>query len=187
MNSTSMKKEAGKLRSTPNGYGRVARFLHWASALLVLVLIGSGFGSAFSSDASQKAAALRVHFPLALLVFLLTLARLIWWRVDHKPDAVTSDPRWQQSTARWTHRGLYLVLIVLLGSGIAMSLATELPLALFGSKPLPDFSNLAPRIAHRIAALTAVALIALHGGAAIYHHWIKKDGTLKRMWSGDPS
>ncbi|MBM3529390.1 MAG: hypothetical protein FJX62_14970 [Alphaproteobacteria bacterium] len=29
-----------------------------------------------------------------------------------------------------------------------------------------------------------VALLALHVGAALYHHFVRRDGLLRRMWFG---
>jgi cytochrome b561 len=34
---------------------------------------------------------------------------------------------------------------------------------------------------HRLFAFLLVALIALHVGAALYHHFIRRDGVLRRM------
>ncbi len=170
-------------KSTETHYGSVAVRIHWISALLVFVLIGSGFRSGFSEDAASKAAALRVHLPVAGLLLVLTLARLIWWwRFDVKPQSLPSVPDWQDRVAHWTHRGLYGLLFVLLGSGIAMSAMSGLPFALFGDAPLPDLAALPPRGPHGIAARVLAGLVLLHAGAALYHHYGLKDATLRRMW-----
>lgn len=173
------------MRSTDANYGTVAVAIHWISAVLILVLIVTGFFSGFSEDAATKASALRVHVPVAILVLLLTLWRVIWWwRFDRKPAPVDGVPVWQEAVARWTHRALYLLLFVLLGSGIAMSILSGLPNALFGPAELPELSSLPPRGAHGIAARVIAALVLLHAGAALYHHVVLKDPTLRRMLPG---
>ena len=47
---------------------------------------------------------------------------------------------------------------------------------------MPDFWNYKPRIRHGIGARLMVALFVFHAGAALYHHFVKKDGLLRRMW-----
>ncbi len=171
------------MRSTKDHYGRVAVTIHWLSALLIIVLIGSGFRSGFATDPEVKLAALRIHLPVASLVLILTVLRLIWWwRFDTKPLPLQGVPNWQEAIARWTHRGLYVLILGMLASGIAMSVMSGLPDALFGSADLPDFTELPPRTGHGIAARLIAAAVLLHAGAALYHHWVKKDRTLRRMW-----
>jgi len=173
------------MKSTSDTYGAVARLVHWGSALLILVLIGTGFRAGYAVDPATKAAVLRVHLPVAILVLVLTLVRLVWWwRFDRRPGPVAGIPPWQERVAHWTHRGLYLLLVLLLASGIAMSAISGLPDALFGTAPLPDLSDLPPRAGHGLGARLLAAAIALHTGAALYHHWVLRDRTLRRMWSG---
>lgn len=172
-------------KSSDAGYGTVAATIHWVSAALILILIGSGFRSGFSDDAATKLAILRVHIPVAILVLLLTITRLVWWwRADTKPAPLGTSPAWQEAAAVWTHRALYSLIIVMLGSGIALLILSGAPDAVFGSAPLPEFQDFAPRQAHGIAARVLAGLVALHGLAALYHHFGKRDGTLRRMWFG---
>ena len=170
-------------KSTAEQFGKIGIGLHWISALLIIVLLGTGFRAGFATDTSIKTAALQVHLPVAILVLVLTVTRLIWWwRFDTKPDPVGGVPPWQESIARWTHRGLHAVVILLLASGIAMSILSGLPDALFGSAAFPELAKLPPRAGHGIGARIMVALVALHCGAALYHHFVLKDRTLKRIW-----
>lgn len=173
------------MKSSNHAYGTIAKILHWLSALLILVLIGSGFRSGFATDPEVKLAALSVHLPVAFAVLLLTAFRLIWWwRFDRKPEPLEGVPNWQESIARWTHRGLYALILILLASGIAMSVMSGLPDAVFGTAEMPELAELPPRIGHGLAARLIAAAALLHAGAALYHHWVAKDRTLTRMWSG---
>jgi cytochrome b561 len=163
----------------------VAVSIHWLTAALVAVLIVTGFRAGFAVDAATKVAALRIHLPVAVTVLLLTLLRLVWWwRMDRKPAAAEGMPAWQHAAARWAHRLLYVLLLVLLASGIGMSILASLPDALFGGAPLPELSELPPRAAHGLAARLLVAVLVLHVGAALLHHFVMKDATLRRMWFG---
>lgn len=167
------------------GYSRTAKLVHWASALLILVLLFTGFRAGFSAEETVKVAMLRIHLPVAFLVLILTVFRLLWWLwVQSKPAPLGTVPAWQEALARWMHRALYLLIFVLLGSGIAMSVIGGLPDAVFGTAPLPDLSELPPRAPHGIGARLILAAVLLHAGAAFYHHFIVRDRTLRRMWFG---
>ncbi len=173
------------VESSADGYGTVAVLIHWTSAILIFVLLGTGFRAGFSEDVAMKAAALRVHLPVAIAVLLLTAARLVWWwRADRKPAPLPGLPAWQETAARLTHRALYVAILLLLASGIAMSALSGLPDALFGTAEFPELADLPPRAGHGIGGRVLAALVLLHAGAAIYHHWGLRDRTLRRMWLG---
>ncbi len=46
---------------------------------------------------------------------------------------------------------------------------------------LPDFRAYAPRVPHRAGARILAALLVLHVGAALHHHFIRRDGLMRRM------
>ncbi|MCP4384025.1 MAG: cytochrome b [Hyphomicrobiales bacterium] len=171
--------------STNASYSRTAVTLHWLGAILILILLGTGFRSDMTLNPEAKATFLRIHLPVAVAVLVLTLWRLgRWWRFDQKPAPLGNAPAWQEAVAIWTHRLLYVLLLVMLGSGIALSVMSGAPDAIFGTAPMPDFLEYAPRAVHGFAATLLVALIALHAGAALFHHFVKRDATLRRMWFG---
>ena len=68
-----------------------------------------------------------------------------------------------------------------------IALATGLPDIVFrgSGAPLPEtFAGIAPRTVHGIVAKLLIALIALHVAAALYHHFVRRDGLLRRMTFG---
>jgi len=110
--------------------------LHWGSAALIVVLVSSGLRAGLSDDPAVKVQALQVHLPVAILVLALTVARLVrLLRGAVRPAPLPSVRAWQAGLAHWVHRLLYAALLVLLASGIAMSVLSGLPDALFGSAP----------------------------------------------------
>jgi cytochrome b561 len=82
------------------------------------------------------------------------------------------------------HAGLYGAVLVLTASGIGILLASGLGAAL-ASGDLPSCPPILracrPRPAHGLAARLLVGLLILHLLGALYHHWIRRDGTLERM------
>ena len=171
------------MKSNSENYGKIAVSIHWFSAVLIVVLLGSGFRAGFSEDVATKVDALRVHLPVAVLVMLLTIFRVIWWwRIDTKPQPLDGTPDWQRVTAHWTHMLLYLLVVLLLVSGTTMSVLSGLPDALFGAAQFPNLAELPPRTGHGIGARLIVALIFLHAGAALFHNLYLRDSTLRRIW-----
>lgn len=173
------------MKSTVTRYGTVAVTIHWISAILILALLGSGFRAGSLADSAAKASVLSVHVPLGIIILLLTLARVAWWVfADRKPDHPAGDPAWQTMSAKAVHVLFYVVIFGMAASGIGMMILSGAGSILFAGSdaPLPDFSDYLPRVPHGIGARVMIALLVLHIGAALYHHFIKKDGLIWRMW-----
>ena len=176
------KVEAMNNKSSTTHYGTAAISIHWLSACLVLALFASGLLSD-QMTGEAKAMFLRLHLPMGGLLLLLTLFRLFWWfKKDTKPKPLLSIEPWQRTVSHWTHRLLYVLIFLMLGSGISLSIFSGLPDAVFGSAPMPNFEDFAPRFPHGIISKALGGLILLHAGAALMHHYVQKDSTLRRMW-----
>lgn len=172
-------------KSSLTTYGTVAVAIHWLSAVFILALLGSGFRAGQTTDLATKAFLLTLHAPLGITILLLTLARLVWWwRFDSKPAPLGEDPAWQERFASLVHIAFYIVILGMAVSGISMFVQSGAGNILFNGAPgpLPDFSEFLPRVPHGIGARVFVGLLFLHAGAALYHHFIRRDGTLLRMW-----
>lgn len=175
------------MKSTRTHYGAVAVTIHWLSALLILAMLGSGFMAASQTASAAKEAILLFHVPVGVLILLLTLFRIVWWwQVDQKPSPVAGDPAWQTTSAKMIHLLFYVVILGMAASGIGMMALSGAGAVLFGEGAggLPDFHQVLPRVPHGLGARFMVALFVLHAGAALYHHFIKKDGLILRMWFG---
>lgn len=175
------------LKSTKASYGIVAKTIHWFSAVCILLLLGSGFKAGSVSDPVEKIELLKFHIPLGLTIFFLTVFRLIWWWCfDTKPDTSENNPRWQDFSAKAVHVLFYIIIIGMAASGIGMLVLSGAGLLIFGSSYgiLPDFNLYPPRLPHGVGARVISFLFVLHASAALYHHFIKRDLTLKRMWFG---
>lgn len=176
-----------KGKSTATRYGTIAVTIHWLSALMIVALLGLGFRAANTVDPDAKAQLLSIHAPLGFSIFVLTLARIVWWCfADRKPDPAAGMPRWQHRSSRAVHLLFYVVILGMGSSGIGMLVLSDAGPIIFGSAagPLPDFRNYMPRVPHGIGARFMLILLAMHIGAALYHHFIRRDGMLRRMWYG---
>lgn len=177
------------LKSRPDRYGAVAVSIHWLTAILIVVALGSGLraGQAgLAADPAGQTALLRIHVPVAITVLLLTLFRLVWWwRFDRKPIPVEGPPPWQERIARLVHVAFYIVILGMVTTGVGMmALSGAAPIVFGGSGVLPDFHDYPPRIPHGFGAWLLIGLLVVHAGAALYHHFFMRDGLLRRMWYG---
>jgi cytochrome b561 len=169
-------------------YHPVLVVLHWLIALLVVVGLAMGtFGlSTLPNSSPDKIGALRGHMIAGGAILLLTLVRLVVRRVTAHPPPASTGIALADRLAPLAHGLLYLAVLAMAGSGIAMSIGANLPAIVFGGQgSLPvDFSHLAPRAVHGIVAKVLMALVALHVAAAVYHHWVRRGGLLSRMGFG---
>ncbi|MGH1539580.1 MAG: cytochrome b [Arenicella sp.] len=175
------------MKSTSTKYGTVAVTIHWLSAILILMLVVSGFRAASMIDSAAKEAILVIHMPLGITILLLTVARILWWTLaDKKPAPESTGPEWQNFLAKVVHVLFYVVIIGMAASGIGMMVLSGAGAILFGGSEamLPNFTDYAPRLPHGLGARLMVILLVFHIGAALYHHFIKKDGLIARMWYG---
>lgn len=175
------------MKSTATKYGAVAVTIHWLSAVLILVQLGSGFRTAATSDNAAKEAVLSIHPPLGIFILALMVLRILWWMfADRKPDPIKGDPAWQVFSAKGVHVLFYIVTFGMVASGIGMMVASGANAILSGAvdAPLPDFTKILPRGPHGLGARLMLVLLVLHVGAALFHQYVKKDGVMGRMWYG---
>ncbi len=176
-----------RLKSTTDRYGAVAIAFHWISALLILILLGTGFVAAGMQDMAAKASLLTGHAIAGSIVLLLTLARIGWWLlVDRRPADPAGTPAIQAKAAHGVHLALYVLVLVMAGSGVAMLAMSGAAAILFFGAPgvLPDFTAYPPRTAHGIGAFALATLIVLHVAAALHHQLIRRDRLMARMGLG---
>lgn len=169
-------------------YHKALVILHWMLAFMVLLALGLGSLKLhpMSNDLPDKIFALRGHMVAGGLILILTLIRLVVrLRTDHPAPASTGSAMldWLAVLA---HYGLYLLVLLMIASGIALSIQANLPAAVFaGTAALPpSFVDFAPHAAHGLIATALIALIVAHLLGALYHQFVRNDGLMSRMWFG---
>lgn len=175
------------LKSSPQRYGAIPVAIHWLSALAILVMLGTGLTAANTTDPTALAGILRVHVSVGIAVLLLTLLRIGWWlAVDRRPADKEGLPRWQATLSHVVHYGLYVVVLLMLASGLTLALLAGVIPGLFNGSlgALPDFTQYPPFFAHNIGARVMIGLVVLHVAAALYHQFWRQDRLLARMGLG---
>ena len=175
------------LSRTRQRYGRVAQALHWATAVLVLVAFVYGPGGpearvyAPSRDFDRH-----LHETLGSTVLLLALVRVAWRLVDRRPDPVPVN-RWMGLAARAVQGLLYLLLFAVPLTAISGAWLEGHPLAWLGGLEIaPPFAashelGVALATIHTWLGDAILWVAGLHAAAALYHHFILKDGVLASM------
>ena len=178
------------MRNTEAGYGTPARFLHWASALAVVSAFALGqLGEEFGK--TNEAALVFAHIQAGFAVLAMLAIRLIWRHLDPPPAAIPAPlGRWSARAATLGHWALYALLLAVPLAGLATLFARGQPLNVaglieFASPWLRDraFARTTKEI-HEILSNALMALAALHALAALAHHYVWKDATLRRMLGG---
>lgn len=175
-------------KNTTKSYGRVSILIHWISALTVFSLFGIGL---YMMSLSYYDPLYRTlpwwHKSVGLTLFALTLIRLVWKLINPKPAALPEHGEWTIRLAKLGNHLIYLLLIAIMVSGYLISTADGRGISVFGWFDVPALitgiegqEDLAGTV-HFYLAWTLVILAAGHGLAAIKHHLIDKDDTLKRM------
>lgn len=172
-------------QTTPKRYNIVTQALHWMMAgLLVYLIFFSQFEEVPDASMEQK---IQLHAGLGVIVLLLGLFRFYWRKNRPRPAPIETGPLWQQKASEIVHHLFYA--IFLLGPLIGFILAglVAYPVRIFGvlevSTWLQD-NEAAASIVNSMHGLTAdilTALLVVHVAAAIYHHFIKRNGLIWRM------
>ena len=163
------------------------RNLHWImAALLVAQWIGGKVGH--EMDASPaKIDVMLTHKSTGIVILLLALLRLGWRLYRGAPGPVPGLARWQHLAARAGHGALYLLMIALPLTGWLYNSAKGRALELYWTLPWPA---IAPRNealehwaeeAHEVLATLFALVLAAHVLAALWHHFVRRDDTLRRM------
>lgn len=176
------------LKNTADRWGPVSQAFHWIIVLLILGLAVVGLTMDELPKTPSYFWVYTAHKSMGITVLVLMLARLAWRLYAGKPAPVPGTPGWQHAVATLTHWALYATALAMPLSGWLYDSANGLrPFNFFGLFPMPKLvapdESLADQAhdLHENLFWVLVVLVALHAGAALYHHLFKGDATLTRM------
>lgn len=168
------------------GYTRTAIALHWVAALLIACNVALGLSMVGLPFGPQKFRWYGWHKWIGITVFLVAAARLAW-RALHPPPAPVAMAPWQRRAASAAHGLLYALMLAVPVSGWIYSSSTGISVVYLGLVPLPDLVAKDRALAETLKAVhiglnfALAALVFVHVGAALKHHWVDRDGVLPRM------
>jgi cytochrome b561 len=161
--------------------------LHWITVAAIVIAVVAMFVRDAIEDREWRQFLLGMHRQLGLLVLVGAGVRIAFrlrrGLADHAPGMATAL-RW---AAKAAHIVMYGVLLALPLLGWAVTSAHGISLTFLGGLPLPRFleadSELADTLTdyHVWLAWGLLALVIAHVAAALWHHFVRRDGVLRAM------
>jgi cytochrome b561 len=174
-------KMAGEVKCDRH-YGRVAIGLHWVSAMTILTLWLIGQFNGFLPRGPLRLGIWSAHVLLGLVLALVVAVR-IYWRLRHPPGE-TQDRGLLYAFAELGHLALYGLMPTVIALGLANAFLRGFSMFGVWSLPkLPASPDLAQSIDgwHALTANTLVVVALMHAAAAMFHHFVLRDGVLGHM------
>jgi cytochrome b561 len=177
-----------QLTNSAERYGAVPQIFHWLTAAFVAAawLLGQ-FGEVFPRG-DPRIIAMMVHMNLGLAVLVILLPRFLFRVATPQPKP---EPHvlgvWGDRLSAATHYVLYALLLAAPVAGIALQFARGRGLPVFGLFEIASpwtadraFSR-SVREMHELFANAILIIAGLHAAAALVHHYLFGDRTLRRM------
>jgi len=167
-------------------FGGLSIFNHWLLAAAVIAMLAFGLYIEDLPKSEEAGALIGLHKSVGILVLFLALWRIVWRLLSGFPEDVARMRPWERFCARAMHYALMILVLAMPLSGYVASSAGGHPVSFFGwfSLPaLPQHKALAAAAGetHEAVATLLMVLIGLHVLAALKHHVLDRDATLKRM------
>jgi cytochrome b561 len=171
--------------TAPARYDGVSIILHWATAALVLLQ----FGSAETWDFFPKAVRhimITGHMSFGLILTAVIVLRVLWHLTPGCRTPAAGNQLMDRA-AKAMHHTLYALIAAEVPLGFLTRWTDNHPLSFFGlliASPFGTFSKTTGGFVDEIHDLNAwliMILVAGHALAALYHHYLLRDDTLRRM------
>ncbi len=172
------------MRSATPRHGRTIIVLHWLTAVLVGLLWVIGQTIDFAPRGPLRVDYRSVHIVLGGLLAVVLVTRIVWRlrRGDVLPPLDRGLLLW---AAKAVHFVLYGLMVAVVGLGITNAWVRGD--SLFNLASIPSFApgDTALRRSiggwHEWAANAVLIVAGLHAAAALFHHFVLRDATLRRM------
>jgi cytochrome b561 len=167
-------------------YGAAAIAFHWGMFLLVVAVGVLGLLHDTWPKRTQ-AFWINLHAVIGLLLWLLLIARF-WWRMRNPPPDLPAEIGVvSRRLSRTVHWSLYALIFItpILGVVTFIWHGRRFDFGVFQV----DFHVAKNRTVfeptedlHGYLAYVIFAIATVHAMAALWHHFVKHDGVLRRMW-----
>ena len=175
-------------RNTADGWGWVAKALHW---LIFFLMVAAWFAveshEDFPKGSAERAQWMLLHKSFGVSVFFLVWLRL-YWRFSGPVPKPEPGPRWQLQMASLMHWALYALMILMPLSALMAAQFSDRPAPFFGLFEIPvvfaankPAAGLLMELHKEILWPLLLVQVAGHAGAAFWHHFFIKDRTLRRI------
>ncbi|CAH0536880.1 cytochrome b [Vibrio marisflavi] len=173
-------------KGSGNNYNLLARIIHWLSAIVIIGMFVVGLWMVDLTYYSKwYNLAPHWHKSIGILLLAITVFRFFWKSVTVSPEI--EGHTWEIAIAKVAHLLIYLLLLVIFVSGYLISTEDGRGIDVFDWFTMPGAGALFSHQAdiagdiHLYSAVVLISLAALHAIAALKHHFINKDNTLRKM------
>ncbi len=163
--------------------------LHWVMAILLIGLFSMGlYMTALGYYDPLYHRLPQWHKFFGVITFILLFVRFIWKLKNISPAALTTHKKYERILSHYIKNIFYVLIFIIAVTGYFISTAKGKAIELFFGIEIPAITkitdkNMADLIgdAHFLLAILLAVLVVLHAAAALKHHFVDKDNTLKRM------
>src|SRR6185436_4450820 len=162
-------------------YPATSKLLHWLVAICVLTTAPVAIAMVRVSQGPTQDALYNFHKSLGVLILILMILRLINRLAVGAPIADPGIEPWQKTVSSIVHTSFYVVLLAMPIVGYIANSVYGASTPFFGLFDLPPIAGKNEALAtqlfaiHRWAGWLLIALVLMHVGAALYHHFIRRD------------
>ena len=172
------------IRNTIKKYGLISKSFHWYMAGIILFVLLLGNLSEHTPK-EYYGLLMLVHNSLGIILFGLVILRLLWRWSNTKPEKINKN-RFQNSLSNFVFFIFYFGMFMAPITGYVLTNIEGKDVSFFGVELISvigrnsEYMKLSHNF-HGIAGDMLLYAFVLHFIAALYHHYIKKDQTLKRI------
>ena len=177
-----------RFRNSTTDYGLISKSLHWLLAVIMIGLIGVGWYMVRLSDEDVLYwRLLDLHEAVGLSLFILFPLKLVWMVLSPNPKILPSLAAWELGAAivvRW----LFIIAIVVIPlSGFLFVATNGEAVRIYDLITIPDIGEASKNARdwlsdiHYYGSYSCAALVAIHILAALKHHIVDGNATLRRM------
>jgi cytochrome b561 len=173
-------------RNTSTQYGWVTKSLHWIIAIGLWAMFFFGRYISNLELGPDNFHLIPRHKAFGIVILALITIRTLWRTTNPPPTALPAKPL-EHFLAKTIHAMLYILMLAVPLFGWIGASATGFSIPFFDLFDVPLIWGEDDKVAdlflmlHGYAAMAMMALAALHILAALHHHFIKRDETLRRM------
>ena len=165
-------------------YGSITRIFHWGMALLIIWQFMKFFDRINDGEHWIGENIVSWHVSIGSLLLVLIVLRLIWaaTQKNNRPEQEPSTAFLVKAGHGLLYLGMLLLpitgLMIMIGNGYGWN-PFGLGLIARGGAEIGWLTTLGS--AHSLIAWSLLILVLGHAGIALLHHFVKKDGVLRRM------
>jgi cytochrome b561 len=169
-------------------YSTAAVVIHWLTAALLAGQLVVGFVFHEMDRGPARSELFMWHKTLGVTILVLALLRLAVRLMRRPPPFPADYPKLQASVAKWIHRLLYLMLILLPLTGLAAASWRGPEVELLGGLTIPSIPGVTEDAhevfeeVHEVLVWTTIAMLAGHVLAALWHQFVDRGPIAGRMW-----